>query len=68
MKTLYQLVEDKPTIVEQATEIKNQREEISKILDYQDLNYTANDLTHIRSLLNEDFGIEEVIRAYYLVI
>lgn len=68
MKTLYQLVEDKPTIVEQATEIKNQREEISKILDSQDLIYTANDLTLIRSLLNEEFGIEEVVRAYYLVI
>lgn len=68
MKTLYQLVKDKSTITEQATEIKNQREEISKILDYQDLNYTANELTVIRSLLNEDFGIEEVVRAYYLVI
>lgn len=68
MKTLYQLVEDKPTIVEQATEIKNQREEISKILEYQDLIYTEKNLTSIRSLLKEDFGIEEVVRAYYLAI
>lgn len=67
MKSLYQLVEEKQTISEQAKEIENQRKEITKYLDTIDVAYTANNITTIRSLLSEDFVLEDVKRAYYLI-
>ena len=67
MKTLYQLVEDKPTIKEQALEIKRQREEIKHHLNIMDVNFTEENITDMRILLSEDFGFEETKRAYYLV-